>query len=451
MLAIADYEVSETLIYMIKKIFWREIREQVAKLAPEFSVVIDELDPSDDHYLYSVEYPYGAVIVDHGIFQVPNSSNHIVPINHPTVPIKIKEDLSYSGTIPFGLISKNSIETFLDRNNRIIPASLISAGGFISLWRVLDEGPSYHTGKFWNITSGVRSICMTPKITDTKSHKKLKTAFNLTQNVPQELSAHWDLFVSIANHHTFPYPWHSTLIFFPKSWFEHKKDKSWLNFYHFLYNYVWQKSNFRRNQFIFDFAFSIAQEVRGLRPNPYLADTVRHLISIGSGAMPCFAPAIDENTAPIHGLQQIYLKVYELKKYAPVILVAHHYSSIEKKIGYYSFQIPPTAIFSPRSRKIRSTMNDIQETNHIMDILLSELLKGNLEVENTPLHTLAQNVKYAFYHSNIDKSGIIVPASEISKLDNNFTSTLVNKENYIFPQFSPFFKGCVALSSVSRS
>lgn len=151
---------------------------------------------------------------------------------------------------------------------KTIPSSVVKVGHLISLWRVLDEGISFHAGKFWNITSGAHSICMLPTITDISSHKMVKKRFNLKRQVPKNLSEHWELFVDIANHPNFLQPWKASLLFFPKIWFNHKNDKRWVPFYYFLINTLLQISVFRRNQFIIDFAFSLAQENCNLRPNP---------------------------------------------------------------------------------------------------------------------------------------------------------------------------------------
>lgn len=434
---------------MIEQVFWKDIRAQVRVGYPAFAEIIDALDPDDEHYLYRLEYPYGDLIVEKGIFQVPNLDGHVVPISHSTVPNKVKNDLGYSGTIPLGLVLKNSIEASMLSKNRVIPSSIVKEGQLISLWRVLDEGPSFHTGRFWNIYSGARSICMIPKITDASSHKALKSKFGLKANIPQNLFEQWELFVNIANHFDHSEQWRSSILFFPKRWLEHKKDKEWIEFYLFLHNAVWQSSSFRRNQFIFDFAFSRAQENRNLRPNPYLADTVRHLIAIGSGAVPAFTPAVDDSAAPVKLLQQVYLEDYSLKKYAPTIVHLHHFSPGDQCPVYYSFQIPTTTVFSPKSRKLSSAMVELHEVKHIMETLLSEILKQNLEVEGTPLFELAKNVRYSYFHSEKDKSGEILSAAEIENLDQRFNKTVINNKEYVFPEFSPFFRGCVCASSVS--
>lgn len=428
---------------------WASSRGLIKGIRPDFADIIDNISPGNDHRLYLIKYPYGALALDRGVFQLPNSEGAFVPISHASISSKIKENLSYSDTIPLGLVTTNGFESFAQSASRILPSTYMEKGKFLSLWRVLEEEPTYYTGPFWSYSAGACSICMTPKITDSAGYKGLKTKYGLKLPIPQRLSEHWNLFRHIANHPNFTQPWTAEIIFFSKHWFEHKKDKHWDSFYRFLLNEVWHQSSYRRNQFIFDSAFSIALENRNLKPNPYLADTVKHLVALGSGSFPAFAPAIDNSAAPISGLQQVFLEDYGLKKYAPVIMHLYHFSQTINRIAYYSFQLPTTTSFSPKSRKSPSIMVEMQELENIVEVLMSEILKGKLGIEQTPLYNIAQNTKYSYYHSDLDKSGTIMPASKIAKIDPNFTKTLINNNNYVFPDFSPFFKGCIALSASS--
>ena len=136
----------------LEKHSWKSIRLHVMEARPDFALIIDELSPSKEYPLYLVKYPYGAVILDKGIFQVPNSENRLVPLNHPSIANTLKEQLGYTNTMPMGIVSKNSIETFFSVKERTIPASLYGKGDMISLWRVLEEGDSYHVGPLWSVT-----------------------------------------------------------------------------------------------------------------------------------------------------------------------------------------------------------------------------------------------------------------------------------------------------------
>lgn len=428
---------------------WKMLSEYIRPLSQEFSLILDELDPSDEYKLYLATYPYGALILDKGIFQIINNEGHLVPLGHSSISKRIMQDLTYTGTMPVGMITSNSIETFFVTHNRTIPSSLFSKGQMISLWSALEASQTYHAGPMWSVSSGTRTICLIPKISDKIGHHNLRAKYNLKTPIPQHLTDHWEILQTLANHSAFPQKWESEIIFFSKKWFEHQKDKKWANFYRYLLNEVWQGSMFRRNQFIFDFAFSLVEEKRNLKPNPYLADTVKHLIGIGTGEVPGLAPAINDEAAPIRGLQKIFIEDYRLKKYAPVIMHVHHLTANDTRKLYYSLEMPTTTIFSPRSSRLSSKMVDMRETQDILEVLLAEIIKGSVYVEKTPLYNLARDIKYSFYHCAEDIQKEILPITELFKIDASFTRSLVDAEEYAIPEFSPFFRGCITISKSS--
>jgi hypothetical protein len=105
------------------------------------------------------------------------------------------------------------------------------------------------------------------------------------------------------------------------------------------------------------------------KPNPYLADTVAHLMSICSGEAPGFIPARDNTAAPIRALQRVFVEDYRLKKYPPVIMHPHHFSLEEKTPVYYSFEIPTTMRFSPKSNNALTTMTETKGIKHITEVV----------------------------------------------------------------------------------
>jgi len=415
---------------------WKTLCHQIKTICPEFAAIVNSLSPADDYALYVARYPYGAKIVDKGIFSILQNHN---------ISSRIKEDLSYNGSLPVGLITQNTLESFVETENRIIPAALFHPGRFISLWRVLDDGLSYQEGNFWNVSSGARTLCMLPKITDKNGYRRLKNKYGLTLPLPRKLTDHWQMFVELAKQKSFSEEWFCEIIFFSKKWFTHKQDLRWREFYYFLLNRVWQGSTFKRNQAIFDFLFSVIQEKKNLKPNPYLADTVKYLIAIGNGAQPAFTPAINSVAAPVRGLQEIFIEDYGLKKYAPIIMHTHHFTSKEHRPVYYSLQMPTTMIFSPKSTQAASTMMELQELKDIMEELLVEMRLGKLGIEKTPLFEFSSRIQYGYYHSDKDKFGEIAPSTKIETIDKLFTQSLVSDNQYSFPEFSPFFRGCVSI------
>ena len=430
----------------LEKRSWKDLSFLVRNIKPKLASLIDELSPTDDFSFYVARYPYGALIVDKGILQVMNTDGQLVPLHHSSIPNKVKDDLGYNKMIPTGLVSHNSIETFFITQHRTVPASLYGLGDFVALWHVLEGMHSYQAGPIWTISSGARTIYMLPKITDKNSYHALKKKYHLHFPIPKTLNDHWQIFSDLANHPQFPKKWHSEIIIFSGKWFSKMEDRAFAPLVKYFLEEVWHSSLFRRNQSVFDFAFSLAQENKNLKPNPYLADTVKHLIAMGDGFSPGLATAIDNSAAPISGLQQVFLEDYGLKKYAPVLMHLHHFSMQTNRPVYYSLETPTTPIFSPRSSRLSSKMVDMRELKHLTEILLSEILKGNLYVEETPLFDIARNVRYKFYHSEKDQLNEISGITDLTKTDDSFTKTLINSKKHAFPDYSPFFRGCISIS-----
>ena len=432
----------------IEKHTWQTVREKFKQIHPELYEIIDELSPSEKHTLYVAKYGFGKLILNRGIFQVVNAKGLLVPLIDHSIPQDIQDDLTYTGTMPMGMVTQNAIETFFYAPNREVASSstLFTEKGMIALICALEGKKTYQAGPIWNVASGSRTICMLPKLTDKTSYNTLARKYQLEMAAPANLTEHWQIFEKIANHPQFGHPWHSELIFFSKHWFQSYNDKAWARFYKLLMQYVIEHTLFRRNQFIFDFAFSLAQENRNLKPDPYLADTLRHLIAIAFGEAVAMRPATDNSIAPVEGLQQVFVEDYGLKRYLPIIMHSCHFSLTDSTPAYYSLEIPTTTIFSPRANRATTRMADIRNLRHIARAFFSEIHKGKLMVEKTPLLNVANKIDYDFYHTGIDPYNEILPVKNIFERDPAFTKTLYNKDLLQLPEFSAFFNGCISIS-----
>lgn len=328
-----------------------------------------------------------------------------------------------------------------------MPSAFYTKGSLVSTWEILEGQHSYQGGPLWNISAGARTICMLPKITERTGNEHLRRKYQFQLSLANNsLSNHWSIFRTIATHKNFSQVhWRSKIIYFSKDWFDHTGDKAWAPFYQYMLTKAWQDPIFKRNQFVLDLAFYLVQKDRNLKPNPYLADTVRHLIQLGTGNIPGLMPAIDDSAAPIKGLQEAYIEDYGLKK-SPVIMHSHHFSLPKNKPIYYSLQLPTTAAFSTRSSKIYSKMSDMRELKRLMSIFFSEIARSQMESKKNQLANLAQDVAYNFYHCEEDQQGEILNSSKIVDLDPDFYNTPFRIEGLNFADFAPFFRGCISIS-----
>ncbi len=434
----------------IEVLTWQQVRDEVAAVNTTFAKIIDELDPDDSHILYKVKYPYGSQILQNGELYLPSHSNELLPFKSPSIDRKIFEDLNYNhGSNPATLVLSKSLELFFELEDRIVPYSIIQAGSIFGLWSVFDKDVSHCPQPFlWGLTSGMRSLFMLPKISESNGHARLRSEFHVSADKPKKLLDHWSVFREIANAPVVKDPWSTELLFFSKKWLTHQNDEAWLKLNNYLLNEAWQSSGYWRNQYIWDLIFSLIQKKKGIKPPAFLANIVKHLLAIGTGAVPGFSPALNDQFAPISQIQNAYIDVYGLKNYMPVIMQADTFdmNNLSSNPVYYSLQYPAAVEFAPKSYDKTSTLTDLYCAQSLLKKYRIEILSGKFNVESTPLYELVSKVDYDFFHSNTGSYRDIKNSLVIPDEDKSFAESTQKFKDRKFPKNGTFLNGCVRIS-----
>jgi len=439
--------MSNNATTLLEMLTWQEARAHVIPVNPELAEAIDKTDPSSDYKLYRVRYPFGTTIVENGVFYLPTEDGQIAPIDSGVFSEKTVKDLNYYKGIATSVVLKNSAELFVGQGDSVIPFGILQKGRIFGLWRVLDSlTHSWHIEHIWNVTAGARSLVMLPKITDSIGYMRLKKEFGIKPSIPKKLHQQWHIFKALANQGALGHDWYVEFLLFPRQWFETPdKDPKWLFFKNFILQSAWQNTEYWRNQSTFEFVFSCLQQSRNLKPNPYLADTVKHLIAISAGAAPGFVVANDESAAPISTIQRIFTDIYNLKNYAPLMMHLKHMYYKGVDLSYYSLQNPTTLEFSPKSRSLSSNMVDLHEIKYIMDKYVDAVLDGTLPLENAAFKYFAERIKFYYYHTGQDTQDNVEQSQKILKRDNDIHLQMKSFPDRVFPENSPFFKGCISI------
>lgn len=435
----------------LKKVYWKDIRKEAHSVVPVISKLIDEIDPGKDYPLYEACYPYGSLILKKGICYYPNAEGKLVTLDDQSLPPDVKKYLAYTNPgFPAGIVLHNTIESYTPIvNNRIVLQNLLPTGYTFALWRFLELQPSFHPANIFNITAGARSIFLLPNIGDHFYHKNLRREFDIRMSPRKDLFSQWELFTALANHPAAKCDWHTKLLYFSNKWVERfvSTDKNWYALSNHLFKISWQKTAFFRNKLIYDFCFSQIQTTRHLKPNPYVADTAKHILAIAVEALPGFVPAHNNLYAPIDILQKIFLDIYKLKDYTPTFLQPQFFSkSLPSRPVYYSLSLPTSLEFSPHCRKTRTNLSDIRELAYLIDIYLEEMQKEYLGVENTPLALVANDIDFSYYHDKYDQEKRAKHTSEMPITDPTLISCPKGYNNITFPVAAPYIRGCVKIS-----
>jgi hypothetical protein len=434
----------------IKEVTWDQVRDRVHKLNPELATIIDELSPGKNYPLYIAKYPYGSMIVKKGCFQLPNNLGSIIPLTESLDNV-LKKNLAYNvGSNPVSIVLENSVEIFLSLHNRAIPAfGLFPQGAIMSTWIVSSDFNSLQPAFLWDVTAGARSIFMLPKISKKKLHQRLKLELGIKEDIPQCMMDHHQIFKEISANQNYCNLWTTEILFFSESWFKYLDDNAWIKFKNYLLSTAWRGSEFFRNQFIWNLIFSLIQQERSLKPDPYIDNTTKHLLTMAVGAAPGFSPAIDNSAAPIKEIQQAYTEIYRLENYMPIIMQPLSFSERNKyRPVYYSIQYPTSLEFSLKSNKEASALSDIYATKSLLDKYLRDLGSNQLNIETTEFYKIAQSVSFDFFHSDPRGYTGIKYSKEIIDTDKSFLK-FTTKNNFEFPDNSSFFQGCIKIAKKS--
>lgn len=433
-----DYEV----------VNWNEVKDQVKAVNPEFYELAEAIGIPDDDYLYKVSYSYGCEILKRRLFRFPGKRNKLMPLDEPDLPNNIKEDLGYAlKRTPLTMVLSKSVELFIDTDKKLFPWQILTEGKFLAVFSLLEESRLFYPPDVFSITAGARNVFMLPNIGDQALHQNLKNALGIKQPTPKNLVEHWPVFRDIYNKAaTDKDEWMVELLLFPKHWIDKLKNKTeYKNLYAFIANQEWRKTVYSRHKTFFELALSEVQQVRNLKPNPYLLDTVKHILAIAAGGIVGFQVALDEQMLPLNLIQAIYNDIYKIKDHMPIILQPGKFSSQLRRTTYYSLQFPTTLEFAPRAKKDSSTLHELLEIKHIIYTFLTETANNGLPVDDPILEKVVQEATFQFFHSKPDKFGEVSPSSSIPHIDTALEKMLRDNPKKAFPSTGTFVRGCITI------
>ncbi len=433
------------------KVYWCDIRERVSKVEPQFTKHVDNLSPDKSFPIYLAHYPYGAIEADTQSSLFPSHDGSFYRLTDKHAPKDICKNLGYSiNNAPLGMVLDKQLELFIDlkREKITIPWLVYTPGMFFpfSAFLSIRHNRTYAPNGILSSTAGARSVFMLPNIGCANNHSTLQRDLNIKSSTPKSLYDHWHIFKEIAKSDP---NWRCCVMYFAEKWVTKlHSDSSWMPLKNYLHELAWKHYEYERNRVYYDMTFSMIQNNRNLRPNPYLADTARHLFATAIGAAPGYVPALDDEALPLRQIQSAYTSSYGLKKYFPTVMRPYHFTFERDTLPvYYSLQNPSTHIFSPKSREATNTLYELRELENIMRVFSEELSKENAKCSDTILGEIAKHAEFKYYHCKPDRYGVVRMTDELFTLDKRFSNIprQFKKANATFSGDAPFLRGCVSI------
>lgn len=434
---------------------WKDVRDRVRVVNPEFTKLVDELSP-DDFALYVLYLPYGQLVGDVKTPFLHSSDKKIYRLSSPELPKKLINELGYGMySAPLGMVLEKNLEYYIDipKLNLTLPRYVTRPGSIFPLSMLFKNNnkTNYAPSGILNLISGCRSTFMLPHICSKLHYEKLQYDYNLKSPRPENLYQHFDIFKELASAAHIKEPWQSCIIYFSQEWVEKiLNDSAWYK----VKMYLWQQGLKlfipETHRHLLDFVFSYIQIIKNLKPNPYIVDTARHIINTAIGSVPGYAPASNEEYLPVSAIETPFIESYGMKKYFPTILHPEQLlvNSFAHPI-YYSLQYPATHSFSPKSRTASSMLVEMRELATVIKIFLENLSSETSYCRDTIYSDISKYLNITCLHNQDDKHGIIQLSNQISNYDERFSGNYcyqsINDQE--FASDGKFFRGCVMISS----
>lgn len=416
----------------IEEFFWNDVKQQVKEKNPGFFDLIDKINPSSQYAFIKARYSYGTKIIENGVLKLPVSNKKSIDLHNNDCPVELKEKLGYC-SIPLAFILHNTNEVFIERSKHVIPLNYFLPGNFFGVFETVDFFRGRKSHPTWTVTAGARSVFMLPKITDTNSYKRIKKKYNLFSDLPITLMDQFNSYAEIVNNIGGTESWFNEVIFFTKNWFikdDKQKGIHWSNFYQYLFDLcLFQLDYFRINTELDSLwqPFTKVLSERGIKPRPYLIDTVKHLISIASGIAVGFRPVIDNTAMPLDILEKVFVKDYLLKEYAPVFIQPHKLLSKISKPIYYSLSLPTLGYSSPFTRNPINIIEDQRDIRRLIDTLKYVIDNMTVQECESRITEILQCTNFEYFHCVPDTNSSIISSEEIPKTDKDFDPKLNNR------------------------
>lgn len=428
---------------------WNEVRDSVYEVNSDLAEVADKLNPNSEYKVYEASYNYGDLILDEGLLTLPTSDGFTVPLEDALVPGYLKKSLSYSSA-PIGVIISNMVEVFIESDSDVIPLVILGPGRVLGLLETLDPVGTYCLRHIWSSCAGARSVYMLPKISDKISHGRLQRELGITIDSPKNYFDHFNIFKTISRSPNFSKnKWKMKILFFSEKWFELDA------FNEYLRHFMIQCSSYARNKSTFDVLwhfFSKELTGKGKKPNPYVLDTLKHVVKILIGMAPGYAPVCnDETRGPLDEIQKIYLDFYRLGS-APTIMAPYHFTAGEQQYSpvIHSMNNPGMFETIPKMRETESLITDLVQASSLFRDFYELGKSGKLKIRQTILEKMFNQTELFFYHASPGNSySEIKLSSDLPKIDEKFISYSKSNENnnLKFADNGEFVKSCILIKN----
>ena len=156
----------------IETLTWKEAREEVQKVNPDLTTILDEVDPREQDTFYKMGYSFGSPIFEQGKFFILNKKNKTISCTDQEIQETQEGHKNFFNhtSFPFGLVLNKNVTASIEGAENFISLTVFYPGKFFDLWELFNSEHSLLNKSQWNLYSGTRAIFSTNKLLKIKKN-----------------------------------------------------------------------------------------------------------------------------------------------------------------------------------------------------------------------------------------------------------------------------------------
>lgn len=404
---------------------WDKVKADIARVNKRLYDILLTVD-GIEHMLFTVlEYKYGQLIADERLFYLPNAGGTL-------------------SSFPLSMVLEKKLEMFIDFKGKSSTHQIYKEGDFLSVSSLYNATNTHHPTDILQILSGARNTFMLSPVADARPHANFTKYFKSDIPIPEELDGHYLTFKALCE--AANSSWRSKLLVFPSEIVRLVKANKLPEFLNLVMEFDSNQTGYYANLPFYNYLMAyIRANTPEISQNEFVNNAINQLICIGTGQVPGYGLALDDDVLPLDLISELYRDVYK-SKYTPLIMQPVHFDKQSNKPVYYSI-LKEEMAFKPSSFS-----NKPQRCQLIYETYLqyAEQIKKIGHFKGTPFFESATLLELRLFHENKNQVAtnlFNLPKDTITSYDPGFlvrTEKLGYKKEQ-FPSKTGFLVGCFGI------
>lgn len=409
----------------MSELSWDKVKADISGVNKRLYEILETIDGIQNMLFTVLEYQYGQIIADEDYFYLPDSGGQL-------------------SSVPFSMVLDKNLEMFIEFKGKSSTHQIYKEGDFLSVSSLYNASNTHHPTDILQISSGARNTFLLCPVADARPHANLGKYFKADIPVPDDLGNHYLTFKRLCE--AADCKWRSKLLVFPSEIVKLIKEGKLPNLLSLIMEFDSNQTAYYANLPFYNYLMAY---VRANNPkisqNEFTNNAISQLITIGTGQVPGYGLAVNNELLPLDFISETYRDIYK-SKYTPFVMEPVHLDKNRNNPVFYSI-LKEEMAFKPTSFS-----NKPQRCELIYDtyIQYAENIKELAHFQGTPFFESATKLDLTLFHeknNQVTNNLFKLPRETIFNYDPRFLE-VTNKLGYSIDQFpskTAFLVGCFGI------